>query len=109
MIVVSAVVIGCPSTAVSPCFRARRRKISENRVVLPAPLGPKRIATSPAFTANDTSHKTCRLPKANDTPETVSMVIDKVASVRVPAILECFRGSGGVFLGHFSHGVVMRR
>src|SRR4051794_17987124 len=104
MMALSAVLIDCSSIAMSPCLSARSRTISENRVVLPAPLGPNRSATCPAGTANDTLDKTGRCPKVYDTSETVSMVIGGLArSVRVPAILECLCGSDGVFFCHIHH------
>src|SRR6185312_6448960 len=45
----------CPPTSISPCRGRSSPAIERSVVVLPQPLGPSRVNSSPSGTSNDTS------------------------------------------------------
>ena len=62
--------MGCPATQASPASMSTSRVKQRNRVVLPAPLGPKRATISPGSTCSDTPSSTRARPWAFERPTT---------------------------------------
>ena len=62
--------IDCPMILTDPSERSPPSARHRINVVLPTPLGPTRLTSSPQRAENDTSERTDRLPKLLDSPAT---------------------------------------
>src|SRR6185436_13895899 len=57
-----SLVVSCPSNRMDPSRRGTIAMIDRSVVVLPAPLRPRSVTTSPAATSNVTPCRTCDSP-----------------------------------------------
>ena len=77
-------VISTPSTRTVPASGVSKPATTLSRVVLPDPLGPRIVRSSPSLTASDTPSSANTSPKRLVTPSTLSSAVRAVSRSATP-------------------------